>query len=113
MGQRLEDVVARVADQLDNPGTVIAPQVVGPRGRHVGLAPHGVAQVDEEQATVVAFGCQPSRQPHPGADVVGREGAAAGVAVAVGNERVRGMYAGHVAPRLPGGSYLAGAGYGA
>ncbi len=102
MREGLEGGVGGVRDDLDDPGAVVAPEVplrvAGhlPVAGKIGLGPCRVAQVHEEQATVVAFGGYPSGEPDFRADVPGAELAAAGGPVAVGGEVLGGGCIGHV-----------------
>jgi hypothetical protein len=75
-----------MAHKLYDPRIVVAAQERGTLDREVGVGPNGVPQVDEEQATVVALGRQPSRQADLGADIFGAQGATTGVAVPVGHK---------------------------
>ena len=90
-GQRLEGGAAGVADELHDPGAVVALQECPHRGslagncQQVSLRPGGVAQVDEKQTAVVAFGRHPPGQAYLCADVgagaasrIGRPGTGSG-----------------------------------
>ena len=99
-GERLEGGVPGMGDELHHPRAVVAPEE-GAAGRgQVGVRPCRVAQVYEEQATVVPLGRHPARQAHSRADVGGAQGAAAGAAVQVGRQSGGLGGVGHVGPRL-------------